>query len=264
MKFFSLKNVCIVFGICSIGFMIVDYFNIVPNFSGYLCNLAVEFIGVIITLVVIQKVLDKHNEKKEKQAERKNILQRNEILAIYIEFYQKFFHCVVTPLSNRFENNTFTIPIEFTIRDIKDLYKMSGYVTNALLKPSIELFFIHEENLRKAFISTINSIEFKHYPKIQKLMLEYIKNSVRDDMRDFILNNKQTKFGDKSFVEMIEQTILNSEQIEEDYELYKKKDKSIRGNLAIPYCILYDLMNTEQNIIVQYLKEIQKLKKEQN
>lgn len=219
-----------------------------------------EFIGVIITLVVIQKVLDKHNEKKEKQAERKNILKHNEILAIYIELYQRFFYCVATPLDNRLGNDSFTFPIEFSIRDIKDLYKISGYVTNALLRPSIELFFIHEENLRKAFIATINSIEFKHYPQIKELMLEYIKNSVRDDVSDFILNNKGN-FGDRSFVETAEQ-MLNTEQIEEKYRLYQNEDESIRGNLAIPYCILYDLMNTEQNIIVQYSEEIERLQNE--
>lgn len=249
MKFFSLKNVCIVFGICSIGFMIVDYFNIVPNFSGYLCNLAVEFIGVIITLVVIQKVLDKHNEKKEKQAERKNILQRNEILAIYIELYQRFFYCVVTHFDdNRDENIVF--PITFTIKDmLQDLYKPSRDVRVALRRPSIELFFIHEENLRKAFISTINSIEFKHYPQIKELMLEYIKNSVRYNARDFIVNEKQA-------VEVITPSI---KKLYEDY-----KQNRLESNAAIPYCILYDLMNTEQNIIVQYAKEIERLKKEQN
>lgn len=145
---------------------------------------------------------------------------------------------------------------------LQDLYGISGYTTNALLKPSIELFFTHEENLRNAFIFTINSIEFKHYPKIKMLVLEFIKNSVRDDMRDFILNNRETRFGDKSFVKLIEER-LNFEQIEESYKLYKKGDKTMQGNLALPYCKLYDLMNTEQNIIVQYVKEIEKLQKEQ-
>lgn len=37
----------------------------------------------------------------------------------------------------------------------------------------------------------------------------------------------------------------------------------MQGNLALPYCKLYNLMNTEQNIIVQYVKEIEKLHKEQ-
>lgn len=206
MKSLSLCKVCVIFGIVAVVAMIVDYLFLYPNFfSGYLCNLAVECLGVILTLIVIQKVLKKHNESKEKRAERKNILKRNEIIAIYIELYMKFFHCVATPLENRFNKETFSFPMKFSIKDmLQDLYGISGYTIDALLKPSIELFFIHEENLRNAFISTINSIEFKHYPKIKMLVLEFIKNSVRDDLRDFILNNRETRFGDKSFVKLIE------------------------------------------------------------
>ncbi len=72
MKSLSLCKVCVIFGIVAVVAMIVDYLFLYPNFfSGYLCNLAVECLGVILTLIVIQKVLEKHNESKEKQAERK-------------------------------------------------------------------------------------------------------------------------------------------------------------------------------------------------
>lgn len=251
--------VCAIFAILAAAAIIVDYLNLYPNFSGYLCNLAVECLGVILTLIVIQKVLEKHNESKEKQAERKNILKRNEIIMAYIEFYKRFFHCVATPLENRFDKETFSFPMKFSIKDmLQDLYGISGYTTNALLKPSIELFFTHEENLKNAFIAIINSIEFKHYPKIKELALDYIKNSVRNDMRDFILNNKHLTAGEQKFEELVKTLIPT---IEENYKSYTKSE--LKANLATPYCILYDLMNTEQNIIAQYVKEIEKLQKEQ-
>lgn len=140
MKSLSLK-VCVIFGILAAAAMIIDYLFLYPNFSGYLCNLAVECLGVIFTLTFIHKALEKYNGDKEKEIERVNILKRNEIIAIYIELYMKFFHCVATPLENRFDKETFSFPMKFSIKDmLQDLYGISGYTTNALLKPSIELF----------------------------------------------------------------------------------------------------------------------------
>lgn len=77
-------------------------------------------------------------------------------------------------------------------------------------------------------------------------------------MRDFILNNKHLTAGEQKFEELVKTLIPT---IEENYKSYTKNE--LKANLATPYCILYDLMNTEQNIIAQYMKEIEKLQKEQ-
>lgn len=240
---------CIVCAIFAILFILIDLFilkNNCPHLSSYLCNFAVESISIIITLTIIQKILEKRNESKEKELERKNIIKHNEIIMIYIDFYKQFFHCVATPSDKR--NNNISFPMQFSIKDMVDLYEISGYIQNTPLRPSIELFYIYEKNIRKSFISVINSIEFKYYPKIKELMLEYIKHSVRDDVSDFILNNIKLK-------EQVRK-MFNPTKIEESYKIYKQD----KPNLTTPYCILYDLMNTEQDIIVKYLNEIDNIK----
>ena len=252
-----LKNTLIVSGILAIVSLVVDLFFIqhkYPHLSGYLCNLAVECLGVIVTLFIIQRALEKRNENKEKELERLNILKRNEIIAIYIEFYKRFLRCAVMPLNdNRFKD---IFPIKFTIKDmLQNLYSLSGYVDVFLSRPSIELFYIHELNLRNGFVSTIDNIEFKYYPKIKELMLTYIKMSIRYDVRDFMLNSKQMRFENKSVDEIIKEL---EPEIDEYYEEYKHGE--LKGNLATPYCMLYDLMNAEQGIIVRYLQEIDGLK----
>lgn len=253
-----LKSTLIISAILALMSLLVDLFFIrykYPHLSGYLCNFAVECLGVIVTLFVIQRVLEKHNESKEKELERLSILKRNEIIAIYIKFYKQFLRCVVTPLDDGFKNVSF--PIEFTIKDmLQNLHNVSGYITVLLTRPSIELFYTHELNLRNGFILAIDNIEFKHYPKIKELMLDYIKMSLNYDVRDFVLNGKQMKFGNKSVDEITKEL---SPKIDEHYEMYKRGE--LKGNLRVPYCILYDLMKAEQDIIVRYLQEIERLKK---
>ncbi len=242
---------CIVCAIFAISFILIDLFilkNNCPHLSSYLCNVAVESISIIITLTIIQKILEKRNDDKEKELERKNIIKHNEIIMIYIDFYKRFFHCVATPLGDK-RNKNISFPMQFSIKDMVDLYEISGYIQNAPLRPSIELFYIYEKKLRESFISAINSIEFKYYPKIKELILEYIKHSTRDDVSDFILNGKLRERAKEMF---------NSTDIKESYELYKQN--KLNANLATPYCILYDLMNTEQDIIVKYLNEIDNIK----
>lgn len=257
MKSLNLAIVCAIFTLLVAVAMIVDYCNILPSFfSGYLCNFAVECLGVILTLIVIQKVLEKHNENKERQLERENILKRNEITIIYIEFYKRFLNCIITPLGEEKARNV-SLPINFPIKDmIKNLYTISGYITNSLQKSSIELFFRHEENLRDNFISIINNIEFKYHPKFKELLLKYITMSIYNDMREAIINNRQVKFGNECIAELVEK-MLDNGQIDEYYQLYL--NKKLDANLASPYFMLYDLINDEQNIIVEYLNEIKRL-----
>lgn len=253
-RFYIMCIVCVIFAIL---FILIDFIilkNNCPHLSSYLCNVAVESISIIITLTIIQNILEKRNDDKEKELERKNIIKHNEIITIYIDFYKRFFHCVATPLGNK-RDESISFPMQFSIKDMVDLYEISGYIQNAPLKPSIELFYIYEKNIREAFISAINSIEFKYYPKIKELILEYIKHSMRDDVSDFILNINNIK--NIKLKERVKEMFVSAE-IEESYKIHKQ-DK-LNANLATPYCILYDLMNTEQGIIVQYLNEIDNIK----
>lgn len=254
MKSYMLVVVCIVCVILCVVAVIVDYFNVFPKFSSYLSNIAIECLSIVVTLLVIHKALELHNDNKVKQRERQKILEHNEVIVVYIEFYKRFLRCIVTPLDNkRFENMSF--PMKFDIKDMmQNLYKFSGVITTSLKKPSIELFLEQEKNLRNAFISSLNNIEFVYYKEIKKLMLKYIKLSVGNNTSDFILNEGKFSNG-KEFSKQMEETL--TPKIDEYYELYKQN--KLESNAAISYCILYDLINNEQDIIMQYLQEIERI-----
>ena len=50
--------------------------------SGYVCNIATEFLGILITYFVIQRLFNKQNINKEKQEEKTKILRYNEIISL--------------------------------------------------------------------------------------------------------------------------------------------------------------------------------------
>lgn len=224
--------------------------------SGYLCNISTEFIGIIVTYIVIQNFIDKQKENKEKQEELSKILRYNGLVSIYLNYYKRFFYCVTTPIEKRnFEN--IKISETFALKDMCDLYKMSLLTTSPLFKSSIELFYNYEQELRKVFENMINNIEFKYFKDIQTVITKFINISLGLDVKDAILSNKDILTGGKKFIDDVNE-MLKSDYIEEHYKKFKQR--TLGANAATIYFILYDLMKSELSIITRYENFIKTLK----
>lgn len=223
--------------------------------SGYVCNIATEFLGILITYFVIQRLFNKQNISKEKQEEKAKILRYNEIISIYIDYYKRYFYCVTTPIDSRdFKNITFNN--DFKLKDMCDLHKLSLLVTTPLYKPAIELFYEYERELRKIFENIIFNIDFKYYKEIQEVITHFIQLSLMCDVKDAIISQKNTFIGDKKTIDEVNE-MLKAEYIEEQYIQYKQN--TLISNAATSYFILYDLMQGECAILNRYEELINKL-----
>src|SRR5699024_4666614 len=145
----------------------------------------------IITLCIIQRFLDKYDENKEEQEELKKILRYHESISIYIDYYLRYFYCVTTPLNKRFKEKG--VSLNFKIQDLSDLYETSALITSDIFQPSVEIFYKYEQNLRNIFTDTIKNIDFKYYPQIGRLLLDYIQASLANDVSDAIIGRKNIK-----------------------------------------------------------------------
>lgn len=223
-----------------------------PFISNYICNIVTDCIGIIVTLCFIQNIFDNYDTNKEKQEELKKILRYDEIISIYIDNYIRYFYCITTPLDKRFKEINSSLH-DFKLQDLCDLYSFSAMVTAPLFQPAIEIFYKWEQELRKTFMNTIRNIDFKYYPEIGNLLVDYINNSLTKDVSDAIISYKNVNNGIKNFQKMIK-----SDYIESHY--LKFKENSLGANLATPYFILFDLLHIELTIINQYKNEIEKIK----
>ena len=226
--------------------------NTHPTIYGYAFNIATECIGLIITLCIIQRFLDKYDENKEEQEELKKILRYHESISIYIDYYLRYFYCVTTPLNKRFKEKG--VSLNFKIQDLSDLYETSALITSDIFQPSVEIFYKYEQNLRNIFTDTIKNIDFKYYPQIGRLLLDYIQASLANDVSDAIIGRKNIKNG-----LLDAKTMLKADYIEQHYKKYK--ENTLGANSATPYFILYDLLQLELKIINGYINEIDKIKK---
>ena len=223
--------------------------------SGYICNIATEFFGIIITYFVIQRLFNKQNADKEKQEEKAKILRYNEIISIYICHYKRYFYCVTTPIEKRdFQNITFNN--NFKLQDMCDMHKFSLLITTPLFKPAIELFYENEKELKRIFENIIFNIDFKYYKEIQETIKEFIKLSLLCDVKDSILSNKDVNYGGKTAVTEVCE-MLKADYIENYYEQYKQN--TLGANMATPYFVLFDLMKNECMLINKYEELVSKI-----
>lgn len=253
------NKIGIVLTIVYIVLLCIDIFGLkdsYPKLSGYLCNITTECIGLFITICIIQKMLEKNDIKKEKQNELEKIKRQNKIISIYLNYFIKYFHCITTPLNNRFKNNV-DLNSNFTKKDLCDLHKFSMGITDPLLKSSIVLFYEYEHRIRNEFMQMLNNIDFKYYLQIQGLITEFIQISLSHDVSDVIVSNEKLKMGnDKKTSQFIEE-MFQLDNIEELYSRYK--NGNLQGNIIIPYFILFDLLKIEQELLINYLNEINNL-----
>jgi len=230
-----------------------------PMMSGYASNFVTEYLGIAITVFIIQKIFDKYKEVDDKQQELEKIKRKQKIIKLVIENYFKYFYYVVTPKNKR--TNANIIPNEFDFDDLIDMYEPTDSTLDPYFQPAIENFIVWEKQIREHFLDLINEINFTYYKSIEKLMLDFIQVSIKNDVSNTLIkmqtaiaattNNDggQTKESLSSFLTKF------LPRIKILHEKYKNGDVN-KDDPFMPFYILYDLLSAEKNILEQYNEEI--------
>lgn len=221
------------------------------SWSDYECNIATELFGILITIIFVDNLFNRHNKNKAKQDEKSKIIRNHKIICIYITFYARQLHCITTAMEKRFKSNV-QLEKEFSLQDLQYLYAPTLLLTESIQQSSIECFFKYEQELKNAFINTLNTIDFEFYPHVSKIIENFIEISTAFDVRAVILDNKKNNTLLDLFISM-----LKSDEIYERYEEYK--NNRLRSNGILPYLMLYDMLKEEQKILLSYLSEIRNL-----
>ncbi|MBE7704390.1 MAG: hypothetical protein E7Z90_01105 [Cyanobacteria bacterium SIG29] len=225
-------------------------------FSGYFCNIATECIGLILTVCLIQQIINKRDENKEKLEEKMKILRQHKIVSIYFQDYIKCFHCVTTPINNRFIDGI-DFKKDFKINELYDLHETSLDLSLPINESSIKSFYKYEHKLRDEFIRMLNNIDFKYYTEFISIISEFIQSSVASDISDAIINNERLNMGSDKKISDVVSEMLKQENSQELYIKFKKGEFS--GNIIIPYFVLFDLLKKEQQLLLNYLEKIDNL-----
>lgn len=240
----------------------IDWSNLQNNYVDWhrvkeICyDLSVGVFSAMILVWFIDEIGNKIEEKKSIEKEKAIIIRFDKVLQRYIEQYTLNFYCVVTPLLERkFEN--VTMPENFTLKDMRDLYEPSLLRNEKFSTGSVESFLRIEHELRKELISLSEKYDFEFYPVFSDIFLKYIQISLAYDRQTVILDAINKPFDEKRMMTDFIRELLENHA--DEYYQKMLQGENIGSNAVDPYILLYRMMKLERSLILQYQDEIRKL-----
>lgn len=226
--------------------------------NNILIGLATNLIGIVVTISFVQYFVDKQDIDEERKEEAKKILRYHKIMELLIDRYTLFFQCLTSPIEKRSEiARSKDLQRDFTFSDLSELYNLSLVLSVELLRPTVELFYDAEHELRDFIIEMIKSIDFKYNSRIESILTEFIRQSKERDVSGVIINNQQIIAGSKKQSDEVAQYIKEDEK-------FGWVDRFTRGELSghlmTPYVILYLLLKTEGQLLTEYQRLAGELK----
>lgn len=263
-KFFLWK-----IGITVISFILVilvksniDWNNLSNNYIDLeLCreiayDLSVGVFSAMILVWFIDEINEHIQEKTNKNAELEKIKRADRILQQYIERYQLFFYCVVTPIEQRnFE--CIEMPSDFCLKDMRELYLTTLLISEGIFDSSIQCFVRAETQLREEIELTLRDIDFTYFPQIRECLLEFVEVSLKYNQKEAWLSAKNAKGGDKTLADTAKDMLETV--ADQRYEEIKLGKKEYAHNLVHTYIALYEMLKEERIAILKYNETIKAL-----
>ena len=232
------------------------------NANNILFGVATNLIGIIVTVSFVEYFIDKQDEEKEQEEERKKILRYHKYMKMLIRRYLTFCMSITTRLEDREKAGDLDALFTrtFKLSDMADLYKSSLLLTEGFSETSIELFYKADHDLRDYMLKMLENIDFKYNEKLADLLQEYTVKSVDFDMSGQMFERaKLRKYGvGKKDVDLIEKMISDESK---DW-LGKFKRGELKGNLMMPYVLLYYAIQDQIRMIKKYTELIGKIESE--
>lgn len=227
------------------------------NIDSIFIGLATNLLGIIITVSFVQFFIDKQDKEEEKRDEIEKIQRYHKVMVLLIDRYTLFFQCLTSTNEERTKYvGRKDLLRDFSFSDMADLYKFSRVLSVELLRPTIELFYDAEQELRNYMIEMLKNIDFKYNKPIESLLIEFIKKSKEMDVSGVIINNQKILFDNEKSVDTISQYIKD----EDNYNWVQKyKQGQLSGNVMTPYVTLFFLLKNEGKIIMEYQQLINSL-----
>jgi len=156
--------------------------------NSYLQWIITNIIWAIFVLLIIDKYIEQINEKREKN-EQKEYIERNfELLKTYYKHFQNYLLHMTNPEMKYLKDFT-----EF--KQLQYIYNSWNTNTQDLNTPVLFSFIENQELMLWLVRNMIIQIDFKYFPKISKLCLNYIDN-IENDNPFLALKNSLQNFSD--------------------------------------------------------------------
>lgn len=239
----------------------IDWYNLSNNYLDFslfkeVCyDLSVGVLSAMILIWFIDEINEHIQDYKSKNKELDEIRRSGRLLQLYIERYELFYYCIVTPIKQRDFKNI-TVPEEFMLKDMCDLYKTTLLTSEGNFSTAIECFLLAEAELKAEIESTIRNVNFEYFLEIRKCLEEFIEVSLRYNQKRALLEAKTTTVGNETTSKIVSEALKTMG--DEFYEKFKKGEDQI-ANLMHPYVFLYEMLIGQYNVMKKYEKEMERI-----
>ena len=226
------------------------------NISSILLGVATNLIGIVITITFVQYFLDKQQEKDERNEEAKRILRQDRLLQVLIKSYTAYYNQLTIAretLNGIPKIDSEHIDLNFAFSDLRALYQDSLLLRDKHSCPAIVSFYESELLLRDYCAMSIRDIDYKYFPKIGELLLNFVRVSTSMDTRSAILDYIPLKMSDgRLWTDYLSELI--GDESNNWVELFQAG--KLESNIMIPFVNLYEMMKIEGQLIAQYCEKV--------
>ena len=230
------------------------------NADSFLISLASGLLGLIITIGIIQCILDKRVAINSKNKENKNILRFHALMKLHIKNYKAALFEIITTDSwqNEFDEN---LPIDINLKDLYNCDKPCLLVCSLPGVSKIENYHIKEQNLASYMIKMVENIDFDYNENLKHLLIEFINTSSYTSITKNIIGYTKNKTSSgRTPHEIFKDTIITSS----DKLIAEFEEGKLGGNIFYSYVFFYKALKIELDIIELYEKLILRLYDDKN
>ena len=256
--------------------------------SEYISGIMTEIIGIIITVIFVDVLFNKSQERNAREFEKKKILRICRLIDLYLPRYIIYFNQLTNHPSNIFDceigelqnspgflihsnNNCMMIMNNDQMMFFKTgedinyihfscLYESSRLFIAGGFRSNIDCFYYFERKIKEAFIRLLTEVNFEYYKDMEKVVLGFLDTSITNDVSDFIENNKKVVYRDKSNNKYLkikfDTKTLVSKEFNESQD-FNGSNKSLQ-----PYQMIKIMLNEERNILHKYILINNKIRSE--
>ncbi|MCZ0752397.1 potassium channel family protein [Aeromonas enteropelogenes] len=236
----------------------LGYGDVLPNSSWAQIAAASEsLLGIILIGLFLNALSLQHSQEVEEKEQEKQRVEANKLalerfcsferlLALRIQRYQLYSIPLTVPIGN----DRTQINRDFQFNDMRDLFKTTLKTTDNHFKPAVSYYFESLTDLTSALEDLVKLGYASKWTELESLCIDFWQLAKSLDFRESIVNQPNTRYGDKKASDEDAQSIEN----------YSGKVEFRPSNIMNQYIALYMLLNASFDFIEKYHQQVSQIK----
>lgn len=226
---------------------IVMYF--LPLQIEYRINFVTEFIGVLVTVVLVDYLYRLENKREERKHEERRLINLDSILSIYISRYIESLNALT---SDKFIQGRDLTKIQLS--DLQYIYDQALLTSRPFFFKKYVLYFESVEKLTEVIKYNIPSIDAKHHQDLVYILQLFSMANDINHLKTMIEERTQMNYGKEPAWKRDIDTLKGfSVELSEEGNNYSTRDLYVK--LLESININMDIINRYNNYIGELLKK---------